>query len=1169
MNVQPSHDRNLATTLEDKYSLKHGWTFMSGTHALVRLPIQQKWRDLDIGLNTAGFVSGYRGSPLGRYDLELWRAAETLKDHHIHFQPGVNEDLAATAVWGSQYVGELPRSRYDGIFAIWYGKTPGVDRSGDVLRHANSAGTGQQGGVLALCGDDHGAKSSTQAAQSDYILMATGIPVIYPANVQEILDFGLHGLAISRHSGCWVGMKLVTDVVESSSSVYVAPDHPPITQPKSSDLSPDGVHIRLADTPIAQESRLFNHKLHAVLDYVRLNSINRIVIDSAKPRLGIVAAGKSYMDTRQALLRLGLDEEKAAIAGIRLLKIGMVWPLEPQIIRTLVQDLDQVFVVEEKRPLLENQIKTILFDAQLGHTVSIVGKYASANEWSSDRGAPMLSSVGELSPPLIAAQIAQLLRLNCSLLPPGASTPEDTPGPMRTPNFCSGCPHNISTRVPKGSRALAGIGCHAIAMMRRPETTGTISHMGGEGVMWVGQAPFTDEKHVFANLGDGTYFHSGLLAIRQAVAAKVPITYKILVNGFVSMTGGQPIDGELSVPKLVDTLLAEGVGKLVVVTDDTEKYRNITLADGVQVHDRTELETVQQALREYPTVSALIYDQACATEKRRLRKRGKYPDPLKRTFINTEVCEGCGDCGEQSNCMSIEPVETELGRKRRINQFSCNKDFSCMAGFCPSFVTVHGGRVNHDTTKLLADTEFVELPEPTILELNGDESFAALVTGIGGTGVVTIGAIVAMAAHLDGNASSGLDVTGLAQKYGAVTSHIRIAKSASRLHSPRLATGEANLVVGCDLIVTASDEALLCMAAGPTRVVVDSKVSPTAEFTKNPDWNLDQTQLLERISGTVGIAAVASIPAASIATQIMGDTIAANMFMLGYAWQRGWVPISRKAIERAIELNGIAVDFNLKSFLWGRRLAHDASAVERLLKPRNIVEFLPSKLNKLTDIVEDRAQRLSTYQNAALAHRYRKFVARVTELEAKHEAKNTLSRMAARYYYKLLAAKDEFEVARLYASNTFREQLQQQFKGDYTLRFHLAAGPLVKRDPVTGAPRKRELGGWVMPVFTILAKLRFLRPTIFNPFRYTAERKLDAQLLKDYEHDMERLVAELHSKPSLDAVTLEQAAQFAAWPEQIRGYGHVRAATAHKVQIMRHAYWKRWERPIAQRQDAA
>ncbi|MBL8486307.1 MAG: indolepyruvate ferredoxin oxidoreductase family protein, partial [Rhodocyclaceae bacterium] len=916
-------------SLDDKYLVREGRIYLSGTQALVRLPIQQRLRDLAAGRNTGGYVSGYRGSPMGRYDMEMWKAAPLLAEHHITFRAAVNEDLAATAIWGAQYVGTFPGATHDGVFGIWYGKGPGVDRSGDVLRHANSAGTGRWGGVLALAGDDMGAKSSTIANFSDQVFIAVGMPLLYPSNTQEILDYGLHGIAMSRYSGCWVGMKLVTDIVEGGGTIQVGPDSPAITLPDlapAQGLGPAGWNIRGFDMPLPQEDRLYNHKLHAALAYARANGLNRIVADPPAPRFGLLAAGKAWQDLLQALGELGIDEARAAQLGIRLGKLGMTWPLDPVFVADFARGLEAILVVEEKRPLIENQLKSLLYDLPLESRPRVSGKFADANEWSPERGAPLLPGVAELSPPLIARAIAALLRdlmPDCGLAAPAAPAASGAPGakpaPLRLASFCSGCPHNRSTKVPEGSRALAGIGCHTIAMLQNPQQTTTVSHMGGEGAMWLGQQPFTKEKHVFANMGDGTYFHSGFLAIRQAVAAKVPITYKLLANGFVSMTGGQPIDGDLSVPRMAAELVGEGVRKLAIVTDDPGKYAAAGLPPGIPVRPRNEMDLVQREFRQYPDVSVIIYDQPCATERRRLRKRGKWPDPDRRTFINSAVCEGCGDCGKVSNCLSVEPLETPLGRKRRINQSSCNKDFTCVEGFCPSFVSVEGARLQKPSTPDVRHDDFPALPEPVAARPEGVASI--LVTGIGGTGVVTIGQVLGMAAHVDGLCCSVLDVTGLAQKYGAVLSHVRIAPRQEALHATRIAAGEADTVVGCDLIVSAGDEAVSKMRAARTRVAVCTDLIPTAEFARNPDWRVDVPALRAKLAGAA--AEVFPIEGIRIAAALLGDAIAANMFMLGVAWQRGWIPLTRAAIERAIELNGVQPDFNKRCFLWGRRAAHD------------------------------------------------------------------------------------------------------------------------------------------------------------------------------------------------------------------------------------------------------
>lgn len=1141
MNARINPPRRLEVTLDDKYLSREGWIYLSGTQALVRLPIQQRLRDEAAGKNTGGYISGYRGSPLGSYDMELWRQDALLKQHHIYFRAAVNEDLAATAIWGAQYVGTFAGAKYDGVFGIWYGKGPGVDRSGDVLRHANSAGTNPWGGVVALAGDDHGAKSSTIANFSDQIFIATGMPVLYPSNTQELLDFGLHGIAMSRFAGCWVGMKVVNDVVEGGGTIYIGPDAPSVVLPEiapTASLGKEGFHIRAFDLPLVQEERLYNHKLYAALAYVRANRLNRITQDAPSARIGILSSGKAYQDCLQALAELGINETRAKELGIRIGKIGMVWPLDPEFVREFAAGLQTILVVEEKRSLLETQLKSILYDAGLPNPPRIVGKYDAVNEWSPARGAIVLPGVAELAPPLIArVLIENLLKLdpNCGLqLPTAPATKQAAaaPAPLRLPSFCSGCPHNRSTKVPEGSRALAGIGCHTIAMLQNPMQTTTVSHMGGEGAMWLGQQPFTHEEHVFANMGDGTYFHSGFMAIRQAVAAHAAVTYKLLFNGFVSMTGGQPIDGDLSVTQIAHELCAEGVKKLAIVSDTPEKYSGVALPASVQVHPRDALEAVQLDFRTFRDVSVIIYDQPCATERRRLRKRGKWADPDKRVFINAAVCEGCGDCGKVSNCMSIEPQETEFGRKRKINQSTCNKDFSCVEGFCPSFVTVHGAKLKKAAVPTGAEAApFPPIPEPALER--PQDCYSVLITGIGGTGVITVGHIVGMAAHIDGFCSSVLAVTGLAQKYGAVLSHVRFAPTQEALHATRIAAGEANAVVGCDLVVTAGDETISKMKPGRTKVAVCTDLVPTTDFTRNPDWRMDVDSMVGRLNQGCGDNLI-GIDAIRIVSAVLGDPVAANVFMLGLAWQNGMIPLSLGAIDRAIELNGVQVAFNRECFLWGRRAAHSRDTVERHAAPANVLKFVPCPSENLTDIVARRVAFLTEYQHAAYAERYRCLVERVAVAESKLGQGERLAKAAANYYFKLLAHKDEFEVARLYRTPEFTAEVARNFEGDYQLHFHLGAGPFAKRDPGTGRPMKREVGPWVMHAFNALAKLRGLRGGWLDPFRNSPDRKLAKRLLAEYENDIDLLLAKLAPD------TYETALKLAALPEKIRGYGHVR-----------------------------
>ncbi|WP_295007340.1 indolepyruvate ferredoxin oxidoreductase family protein [uncultured Dechloromonas sp.] len=1128
-------------TLDDKFEIQDGWVYMTGNQALARLPLLIQERDKANGLNTGGFISGYRGSPLGRYDMELWTQKKRLAEHNIKFQPGVNEDLAATMVAGTQYVGVFPGATVDGVFGIWYGKGPGVDRTGDVFRHANSSGTHKHGGVLALAGDDHGAKSSTIANFSDEIFIATGIPVLYPSNTQDLIDFGLFGIALSRYSGCWVGIKVHNDVVEGGGSVRISANEPTIAIPEHAPaphLGPAGFNTRLIDNPLIMEDRLVNHKLHAVTAFLRANPINVVAHECPGARLGILAAGKAYQDLLQALSELGLNDARLTELGIRIGKIGMVWPLETEFIKSFVDGLDTVVVIEEKKGLIEDQLKTQLYDLKLAKPPRIVGKFNASNPFAPERGQNVFAAHGELSPPIVAKVLVDVLRqldpacpipaiaLPAPKMPPGVANPAS---PSRIPTFCSGCPHNRSTKVPEGSRAVPGIGCHAMAIFNNPVATPpAISQMGGEGLHWIGQQPFTKEKHVFANIGDGTYFHSGFLAIRQAIAAKAPITYKILVNGFVSMTGGQPIDGELSVPSMVSELLAEGVKEIVVLTDEVAKHPPGSLPNGVPVLPRTELDAVMKRFREYPGVSVIVYDQPCATERRRLRKRGKWIDPPKRTFINAAVCEGCGDCSKASNCLSVEPLETPFGRKRKINQSACNKDYSCIEGFCPSFVTVHGGALRK--IKKAAQGDFPSLPEPVIPAL--DKDFSILITGIGGTGVVTVGQVLGMAAHVQGIASSVLDVTGLAQKFGAVMSHVRLAPDASHLHATRIAYGEADAIVGCDLVVTAGDEALSKIRNGRTQVFVASDVVPTSEFVRNPDWKLEKEALLQRLQAVAGDGLTA-VEGLRLASLLMGDTIAANMFMLGLAWQRGSLPLTHQSIMKAIELNNVQIEFNKQSFLWGRRAAHDLAAVEKAAVATSTIQFAP-RIDMSRDAVVTRsAEFLKAYQDEAYAKRYLELVKRAVAVEEARGLGKEFSTAVARYYFKLLAIKDEFEVSRLYASEAFKRELEATFEGDYKVHFHLGQWPFGGVDQ-NGKPFKKEVGPWLMKGFQVLSKFKGLRGSFLDVYRNSAERKMAHRLLEQYEQDIDGCITRIAAGNYATAV------QIASLPEKVRGYGHVR-----------------------------
>ena len=1187
-------------TLDHKFTQTDGRIYLSGVQALVRLPLMQRLRDQAAGLNTAGFVSGYRGSPLGGFDLELWRAKKHLEAASVKFTPGLNEDLGATMVWGTQQTNLFPGAKVDGVFGMWYGKGPGVDRCGDVFKHANAAGTSRHGGVLALAADDHACRSSTLPHGSEGEFQSALMPVLNPAGVQDILDMGLIGWAMSRYTGRWVGFKTIAETVESSASVDVNPLVLQIVTPDDFEMPPGGLNIRWPDPPLDQEMRLHRYAVKAAQAFARANKLDRMVIDSPNARLGIVTTGKSYLDVLQALEYLGLDARACADLGIRVYKVGMTWPLEPMGIRAFARGLQDIVVVEEKLSFIESQMKELFYNfdgINLDNSrPSIVGKFDESGEW-------ILPSTGELTPAKIARVIARriqkfhdseqirsvlawIAQKEGELALPRANFP-------RVPHYCSGCPHNTSTKVPEGSRALGGIGCHyMVTWMDR--NTDTFTHMGGEGVTWCGQAAFTENEHVFQNLGDGTYFHSGSLAIRQSIAAGVNITYKILYNDAVAMTGGQPVDGTLSVPQIAQQMRAEGVQTIALVSDDIEKWSDKSIfPSGVQFHDRRELDAVQKALREVKGTSILIYDQTCATEKRRRRKRGKMVDPQKRVMVNSLVCEGCGDCGVKSFCVSVLPKDTEYGRKRDIDQSNCNKDYSCVEGFCPSFVTVHGGQLRKGKKTNAAD-RLANLPLPTFASAL-DKPWNILITGVGGTGVVTIGALLGMAGHLEGKGATVLDQTGLAQKGGAVTTHIRIAKAPADIHAVRIAAGEADLVLGCDMVVVNDYWALSKIREGRSHVVLNSYEAMPGTFTTRPDMQFPAADIIAAVRTALGGEEPTVIDATQLATALMGDAIAANLFMLGYAWQQGLVPISFDAIMRAVELNGAAIEMNKTAFAWGRLAVIDPPAVVdfagvvrnaptaaestpnalRLLAPtaseghesglgshsvelRSADElrhvpadasdrdwFMPlddARLSRsLDEVVARRIGFLSEYQNIGYAKRYSDFVAKVRAAEqAKAPGSSDLSEAVARYAFKLMAYKDEYEVARLYTSGDFQKRVAQQFEGDYKIRFHLAPPLLAKKD-ADGRLLKREYGPWVFTAFKLVAKLRFLRGTAFDIFGRTEERRMERQLIEDYFATVEKLLGKL------DSGNVVLAAEIASVPEHIRGYGHVKEAHLHKA----------------------
>ncbi len=1162
----PEHIRKAleSVTLDDKYSLDVGRAFMSGVQALVKLPMLQRQRDALAGKNTAGFISGYRGSPLGGYDQSLVKASKYLKAQNIVFQPGVNEELAATALWGTQQLGFAPpgTNRFDGVFGIWYGKGPGVDRTSDVFKHANMAGTTPWGGVIAVAGDDHVSKSSTAAHQSDHIFKACGLPVFFPANVQEILDLGIHAFAMSRFSGVWAGMKTIQEIVESSATAMIDPQRVQIVVPTDFDMPAGGVHIRWPDHALEQEARLFHTKWYAALAYIRANRLNYNAIEGPNDRFGIIASGKAYNDTRQALLDLGLDDATCRQIGIRLHKVGVVWPLEAQLTRDFATGLQEILVVEEKRQLIEYQLKEELYNWRADVRPNVYGKFNevqgdfSGGEWSMPNPSAntLLRANADLSPSLIAHAIAQrvkkmgldadmVARIDAQMAILQAKERSmqtlalggGVKGADRQPWFCSGCPHNTSTKVPEGSRALAGIGCHFMATWMDRSTIG-FTQMGGEGVPWVGQQPFTTDQHIFANLGDGTYFHSGLLAVRQSIAAGVNITYKILYNDAVAMTGGQQVGERAeghSVAQIAQSMRAEGAARIVVVTDEPEKYRGVTLVEGVAVLHRDTLDAVQREFREIKGTTVIIYDQTCATEKRRRRKRGTLVDPAKRVVINELVCEGCGDCGVQSNCISVEPLETEFGRKRQINQSTCNKDISCVKGFCPSFITVEGGQLRKKAKdKALSPFELGPLPEPDPIALDAvhGQVWGIIVAGVGGTGVITIGQLLGMAAHIEGKGIVTQDAAGLAQKGGATWSHVLIGARQHDIRTTRVSMAAADLVIGCDPLVAVDKETMLRMREGRTHVALNAHSTPTAAFVKDGGWQNPAQACAAEIGRAVGVDGVGVFNADAAATKLLGDSIFTNPMMLGYAWQRGWIPLGRASLIRAIELNAVQVDNNKAAFEWGRRAAHDWPSVERLLSPAQVIAF--KKRETLDDLVQRRVAFLTDYQNAAYADQYRAYVHKVRDAEGKL-GKTLLAESVARHLFKLMAYKDEYEVARLHTDTAFLDKVNAMFEGDFTLNYHLAPPLLAKRND-KGELQKKKYGPAMLTGFRYLARLKGLRGTALDIFGRSAERRTERALIGEYRASIDELLGTLTTDNHALAVDI------ACIPDKIKGFGHVK-----------------------------
>jgi len=1131
-------------TLEDRYLRDSGRVFLTGTQALVRIPLMQAALDRKLGFNTAGMVSGYRGSPLGAYDLALWQAQKHLDENRIDFVPAINEDLAATIMLGTQQVETDDDRQVDGVFGIWYGKGPGVDRAGDALKHGTTYGSSPHGGVLVVAGDDHGCVSSSMPHQSDVAFMSFFMPTINPANIAEYLEFGLWGIALSRYSGCWVGFKAVSETVESAASVELPP-LPEFVTPDDFTPPETGLHYRWPDLPGPQLETRIEHKLAAVQAFARANPIDRCLFNNTQARFGIVTTGKGHLDLLEALDLLGIDEDRAREMELDIYKVGLVWPIERRGILNFVHSKEEVLVVEEKRGIIESQIKEAMSEPDRLGEVLITGK-------QDELGRPLIPYVGELSPLLIAGFLAarlgrffgedfseRLAAIN------SMSNAQDPGGVKRLPYFCSGCPHNTSTKVPDGSKAQAGIGCHVMATWM-DRNTESLTQMGGEGVNWVGKSRYIGNPHIFQNLGEGTYFHSGSMAIRQAVAAGINITYKILFNDAVAMTGGQPVDGEITVPMIAQQVAAEGVRRVVVLSDEPEKYdgHKQLFPDDVTFHDRSELDGVQRELRDIPGCTVLIYDQTCAAEKRRRRKRNLYPDPAKRAFINHHVCEGCGDCSVQSNCLSVVPRQTELGRKRKIDQSSCNKDFSCVNGFCPSFVTIKGGKLRKsrgmDTGSILTG-KLTDIPEPTLPQLTG--SYDLLVGGVGGTGIVTVGQLITMAAHLEARGTSVLDFTGFAQKGGTVLSYVRMAPTPDKLHQVRISNGQADAVIACDLVVASSEKALSVLRPKHTRVVANEAELPTGDYVLFRDADMQADKRLDLIRNAVGDNNFAQMDANGIAEKLLGDTVFSNVMMLGFAWQRGLLPLSQAALMKAIELNGVAVERNKEAFGWGRVAATDVKIITDLLNTGEARVEEVKLEPRLDELIAIRHKHLVNYQNRRWADRYTEMVKRVRKAEETlGETNQLLTHAVAQQLYRFMAFKDEYEVARLFAETDFMKEVNNTFEGDFKVHFHLAPPIMNRGTDVQGRPKKRQFGPWMFRAFKLLAKFRVLRGTAIDPFSYSADRKIDRAQLKDYQQLVERIVREL------DASNYDTFLQLAELVSEVRGYGPVREQAAQGIQ---------------------
>ena len=1074
--------------LETRYTQESGRVFLNGTQALVRMMLDQARCDAAAGLSTGGLVSGYRGSPLATFDVELWRANRHLDDRNIDFLPAVNEDMAATIMAGAQQAEGQPGTNVDGVFGLWYGKGPGVDRSGDAIKHGNMYGSSPHGGVLMMAGDDHGCVSSTISHQSEYGFIGASLPVLNPATISELVSFGLFGFALSRYSGLWVGMKSIAELIEAGASVDLAP-LPTFVRPPIA-ASADGLHIRWPDAPGLHLEDRMQAKLDAAAAFAAANPVDHAVHQTPQARIGFVTAGKAHGDLMEALRCLGLDRVRCRDLGIDVYKVGMVWPIEESGAAAFMRGKQEIIVVEEKRGIVEDQIRALATRMGNGAPGLITGKTGASGE-------RFIPSTGELSPDLLLPMVAARLDTVCadqdfcgkttSLVPP-ASRQNAPAFPQRAPHFCSGCPHNSSTKVPEGSEALAGIGCHFLVTLMDRDTK-YVCQMGGEGGSWVGTSRFNGNRHVFQNIGDGTWFHSGSLAIRQAVAAGTNMTFKILYNDAVAMTGGQSVDGQLSPAGVAQSCAAEGVTRIALVSDDLDAVPRRDYPAITSFHDRAEMDALQRELREFEGVSVLIYSQTCATEKRRRRKRGTMEDPDRHVVINQAVCEGCGDCSVASNCLSVEPVDTPLGRKRRVNLSSCNKDFTCLDGFCPSFVTVEGPRLAAqakaralpDVTAALAALTPPELPSAAA-------PYDILVTGVGGTGVTTVGAVLSMAAHLDGTATTLLNFSGLAQKFGAVMSFVRLAADPALLHQTRIAAGAADAVIGCDAVVSASPQAMKTYRKG-TAAILNHAEMTTGEIVRNRDLDLQMEDRIAAIAAACGADRLDGFDAGHLAETLLGDSVYANMIMLGAAWQAGMLPVSATAIGQAITLNGVQVERNRLAFDIGRLMKGNPELVTGTMLPR---EAAPAP-ESYDEIVAHRSELLTAYQDAGYASRYQ---AHLQAFETRCDDP-ALRSTVARQLYRMMAYKDEYEVARLHSDAAFRAQIDAQFAPGYRTANHLVIPFLTRATDSRGRPKKTRTG-LVRHIFPLLARGKRLRGTVFDPFARQTERRIERGLIDWY-----------------------------------------------------------------------